>query len=356
MKTAICAFLSLSLAVVLLASCSFSKSYFVVGGHVQRQELTQMLAGVDDGHTSYETRFVYVQQITAALRAHGDANRLNLFLTDYVRRHPKDPYDAYYLYVVAQDYDGVGAFPFAAAYYDRIVADYPDLMVRGKSLHYLCLMRLIKITKDPQARVGYYKDLIARYGDKIQMGPTYYSLGETYGELHEWDLELQAFKSYLSYPDVPIPGHPEARNEVTYFVNFYEYPKKNWAMPSLSDLVTAIRSAIANQNVSLLLHYQAKVGFFVRSWESGDTPTPDDPEFLTDFGVFMNPSVWVSDTLDANSQEAYLRTGGWTYRIETWYLYFRRINFPADPNVQGQWEWAGIYFGDKPFSGPQSNH
>lgn len=353
MKTAALAF-SCSVAVALLASCSFSNSYFLVGGHVQREELSQMLAGIDDRHTPYETRFVYVQQLVAALRASGKLERLNLFLTDYVRRHPKDPYDAYYLYTVADNYDRLGALPFAEAYYSRIVEDYPDLTVRGQSLHFLCLSRLIKITKNPRLLVGYYKDLIASFGNKIPMGATYFFLGKTYGELYDWDLELQAFKKYLDSTDINVAGYPDARNEASYFVNLYEYPKITWCMPKLSDLVSAIRNAIANQSVYQLLHYQAKVGFFIRSWESSDTPTPDDPEFLRDFGVFMNPSVWVADTLDANSKEAYLKTGGWTYRIETWYLYFRKVNFPADPNIQGQWEWAGIYFGDKPFSGPQS--
>ena len=54
---------------------------------------------------------------------------------------------------------------------------------------------------------------------------------------------------------------------------------------------------------------------------------------------------------DSNTREAYLRTWGWSYRIKTWYLYFRRVHFPADPEIHGQWEWAGIYFGEKPFAG-----
>lgn len=43
----------------------------------------------------------------------------------------------------------------------------------------------------------------------------------------------------------------------------------------------------------------------------------------------------------------FLRTIGWSYRVETWYLYFRRVNFKADPSIDGKWEWAGIFFGEK---------
>ncbi len=348
MKMTLRGLLLATLAAVGFIGCGFSDSYYEVGDRTQRQELSQVLRGINDGRESDESRFILIQQVIKSLQ--GAPQRLNLFLTDYVARHPKDPYNAYYLYVVAQDYADSDAPPLAIHYFDRIVKNYPDLLVHGTSVHYLSLTNLIKLADDPERRVEYYKDLIARFGDKIQTGPAYYFLGRSYAALGEWDLEMEAFKEFLAAPDVPVSGYPDARNAVSDIIAFYEYQNKDWTMPSLSDLVSAIRSAIESQNTSLLAHYRAKVGFFARSWESESFPVSED--FLTDFGVFLNPSVWMSDTLDidSNSREAYLRTGGWTYRIETWYLYFRKINFPADPSVQGQWEWAGIYFGDKPFA------
>ena len=56
-----------------------------------------------------------------------------------------------------------------------------------------------------------------------------------------------------------------------------------------------------------------------------------------------------NDTLDelSNEGEAYLRSTGWNYRIPTWYFYFRRVEYPADPEINGSWEWAGVFFGEK---------
>jgi hypothetical protein len=53
--------------------------------------------------------------------------------------------------------------------------------------------------------------------------------------------------------------------------------------------------------------------------------------------------------LDAgsNANEAYLRTWGWSQYISVWYFYFRKINFPLDPEIHGRWEWAGVYYGEK---------
>lgn len=336
----------------LLVGCSVSShSYLVSGLGREKGVVDQMFRGLDEHGNDAQARFLYMQEIIRALRAKHNLTKLNLFLTDYVARHRKDVYDSYYLYVVARNYREQQAVPFAVHYYDRILENYPDLLVHGRSIHYESLSALIKLVKSPERRVAYYKELISRFGSKIETGTTYYRLAQTYAALGEWDLEMQAYKSFLSSRTLDVPGVPGARGKARYLITLYEYPHKDWAMASLDKLVAAVRYAIYTRNTRLLARYRSKVGFFARSWESESIPL--DPAFLSDFDVFMNPSVYASRTLDidSNAQEAYLRTGGWSYRIETWYLYFRKINFPQDPNIQGKWEWAGIYFGEKPFSG-----
>ena len=51
----------------------------------------------------------------------------------------------------------------------------------------------------------------------------------------------------------------------------------------------------------------------------------------------------------SNEREAYLETWNWQYQVGKWYFYFSKIDYPADPELNGKWEWAGIYFGDKHF-------
>jgi hypothetical protein len=83
--------------------------------------------------------------------------------------------------------------------------------------------------------------------------------------------------------------------------------------------------------------------------------TSEEVEARTSFdlgalGAFLQSSrVVADDQLDvySNSGEAYLRTTNWNYRIPTWYLYFRRVNYPPDPEINGRWEWAGIYLGER---------
>jgi hypothetical protein len=122
-------------------------------------------------------------------------------------------------------------------------------------------------------------------------------------------------------------------------------------MESLEDLVSTIKYAMWTRNARLLSRYRAKVNFFASSWEEEGSDA--NQSFLDDLGSFLTQRIHYNAELDrdSNYREAYLRTWGWSYRIKTWYLYFRRVDFPADPEIHGQWEWGGIYFGEKPFAG-----
>jgi tetratricopeptide (TPR) repeat protein len=328
--------------------------YFLVGEKEERKLLQAYFHRLETTD-SHEGRFILIQQIMKIHLSTGYSNKLNLFLTTYVEGHLDDPFNGYYLSVVAQNYIREGAYPFAIHYFERILKNYPDLSIQGNSIHYMCLSNLIHLVEEPEIRVDYYKELIARFHDDIDISQIYYSLAKTYEDLGEWELAIQAYKNFLAFPDAVIPGVPNAHAEVSDMIGFYDMRDKNWTMEDLDELVRYIAGAIWRKNVNSLNRYRAKVNFFACSWEQ--TQLEVDPEFISNLSTFLQGRVWISDTLDrdSNLQEAYIETGGWSYRIKTWYLYFRKVNFPADPEIHGEWEWAGIYFGEKPFSGSEQN-
>ncbi len=349
-------FLLLILFLIIFSGCNEESSYYLVGSKEEKKELRNLISIMNDENTKSESKFIIIQQISKILHASARSALLNLFLTTYVERHPEDPFNAYYLFLVAKNYMEDEAFPIAVHYYERILKNYPDLLVRGKSIHYLCLNDLIKLTDEPELRVTYYKELISRYGEEIDKGSTYYWLAKTYEKLGEWELSIQAYNNFLNYPKTQIPGEPDAWKEVKSMVDFYNYDGKEWTMESLDELVSRIRYSIHSRNIQQLKRYKAKVNFFTMSWEQGESFKSED-EFIANLGQFLGSQVWCLPDLDndSNDQEAYLKTTGWSYRIKTWYLYFRKIYFPPDPDKHGQWEWAGIYFGEKPFAGAQKS-
>ncbi len=352
---------SLLVAVILVtaAQCSFidtirhrDTAYFIKGTPEQKKELTQLLdllKNQEDGR--YESRYILLNEIIKILYQAEATQELNLLLSTYVENSPNDPFNGYYLLVIAENYRSQKAYPFAVHYYERILKNYPDLQVRQQSIHYLCLKSLISLVDEPEVRVQYYKELIARFSGDIELGETYYFLAKTYEDVGEWDLAIQAYKKFLTYPDTSIPGNPNAQSDITSMINFYDRRDKDWTVESLDRLVNNIKAAIWRGDARRLRSYMARANFFALSWEQEESVA--DVDFLSDIGIFLSSSVHYTRDLDegSNSKEAYLRTWGWSYRIKTWYLYFRRINFPADPEIHGQWEWAGIYFGEKPFAG-----
>ena len=370
-------YLLLSITVLLLFSgCTNPKewfysrfldpvNYYIVGTSEEKKQLRRLFTEAENRKGEYEDSLAVIQQIIKILHNSGYIEKLNLFLTAYVENNPEDPYNSYYLLFVAENYNESGAYPFATHYYERILKNYPDLLVQGKSIHFVCLKKLINLIEEPEVRVNYYKELIARFSEEnplypnlelIDKGPLYYYMAKTYEELGEWDLAMQAYRNFQLYPDCKIPGVPDAHADITDMLAFYDYRDKSWIMDNLEDLTKYVQWAIWGRNPGRLERYRAKVNFFATAWEEEaiETNTLDDLEgFYSDLGVFMTSRLRCAGQLnsDSNLQEAYLETWGWSFRIPTWYLYFRKISFPADPEINGKWEWGGIYLGEKPFSG-----
>ena len=333
--------------VLALASCSAGRAIYMAGKPQDRAELKELFSLFDSGKIDPVERFAAVRQISSILLREREYGRLTLFLTDLAAERPSDPYIAYYLFQAAYVYDLEGSSPIAALYYDRIVKNYPDLEVDGMSLHYQSLRRLIETTTSPERRIEYYKDLIARFPSRADMGTLLFLLGKEYEKVGEWDLAVKTYARFLPYFGSSIPGYPDALQYARNIVDLYNSPK-DWAYEDLDVLVGKVKAALAAGDPYKLRTYRAKVNFFAMSWHQDETDV--NSQVLFDFTEFMSGGrIYFDDSLDASSgpRDAYLKTWGWSERISTWYLYFRKIYFPADPEIHGRWEWAGIYFGEK---------
>jgi len=172
-------------------------------------------------------------------------------------------------------------------------------------------------------------------------------LGKEYEKVGEWDLAVKTYAKFLPYFGSSIPGYPDAFQYARNVVDFYNSPK-DWTYEDLDVLVAKVKAALAAGDPYKLRNSRAKVNFFAMSWHQDETDV--NSQVLFDFTEFMSGGrIYSAETLDrmSGARDAYLRTWGWSERISTWYLYFRKIYFPADPEIHGRWEWAGIYFGEK---------
>ncbi len=337
---------ALALAVLLVA-CDATGGYYASGNDADRDKLRQLSRLLDDGSVEGPERFAVVQEIARSYLSRAEYGRLVNFLDEYVGANPDDPYNAYNLYTIAHAYLAMDSKPIAALYFDRIVKNFPDLVVKGESIHRNCLRELIASAGDPGRRIGYRRELIARFPEGVDLGSEYFMLGMDYEAIGEWAEAIEAYRKYLPYFGSPVPGHADAFTHARNMVELANSPK-DWTFETLPELVKAVREALASGSAARLSRLRAKVGFFAMSWYQDQNDGSSRVVF--DFSPFMGGQpISSSPTLESNSNstEGYLRTWGWTDRSMGWVFYFRKINFPADPEIHGRWEWAGIYYGER---------
>ena len=330
----------------ILGACADIDQYYLVGSREVREEQRELLALYNKAGGRPADQVVLAERIASRLMAADAQERVPAFLTTHVEQVPDDPFNAYYLVLTAEAYRNEGFPNLAQEYFERAVVNYPDVVVRDRSVHFAALSELVRLTQEPEKRIRFYEELLTRFPDEIQVGEAHYYMAKSYEELGEWEQAFESYRRFIQDPDAEVPEAPDARTEIVELLEFYD-SRKDWTFESLDDLVYAIKVAIDLRNPVRLLSHRAGVNFFSMSW--GQEESDENSEIQWDIGELLSNSVRYNRDLDigSNEKEAYLRTTGWGIRIQTWYLYFRRIDFPADPEINGNWEWAGILFGER---------
>jgi hypothetical protein len=321
--------------------------YYITGSKENREQFRELFALLAREGDSSQNQFAVIREIAAGYARLKDYGRIIHFLSGRTINYPADSYNSYYLLMIAYAYIQLDSKPIAARYFDLIVKNYPDLTINGESIHLVCLKQLIELTGSPEQQVGYYQELISRFADKIDLGTSYFMLGQACERVGDWNGAIKAYAQYQPYAGTMIPGFPNADNYAKQQVDFNNSPK-DWTYESLPALLQAVEAALDTGSSWQLRRCQAKVNFFARSWEQGETDDAGMADFnLADF--MQGNRIRYAEKLDAssNATEAYLRTWGWSQYISTWYLYFRKIYFPSNPEIHGRWEWAGVYYGEK---------
>jgi len=351
--------LHLTVFLLILSSCSLLDEifnndtsqidqYYITGSKENREHFLELFKLLKMEEPGSEGELAVTREIAASFARLKDYDRLVHFLSARTINNPDDPYNGYYLLMIAYAYIQQDSQPIAALYFDLIVKNYPDLVINDESIHLVCLTQLINLNKDAERQVWYYEELISRFPDMIDLGAAYFSLAQACEQTGDWNGAIAAYTNYLPYSGTIIPGFPNAEQYARQQVDFSK-SNKDWTFESLPALRNAVQSALDNDNPWALTRYVSKVNFFARSWGQTETDDSGVVDIFNLAGFMYNNHIRYADNLDAstNATEAFLRTTGWSSYLSTWYLYFRKIYFPQDPEIHGRWEWAGIYYGEK---------
>lgn len=353
-KTFILKILFLSLEFCFVVSCKNPKrdyNYNIEENqkklNTNQQELQEIL---ETQQLNKKQRYSIINQMANNLLATKDYQETILFLTDWVENNPDDMYNSYWLLMTAYSYLSLGAEPIAEYYFDRILNQCQDLLVKNNSVHFMCLQNLIQISKTPAHRIKYFNELIERFSQNVNITELYLRLALEYKNDNQWDQALKTYSLFLQQPDattIQIPGEPDAYKNAHRLVDFNN-SSKDWTFESLPALESAVKRALRNSDWRTLDKYKAKVNFFTMSWKQDETDA-NSQEDTPMASWASGKRIRFSETLDeaSNPNEAYLRTWGWNTYVPIFYFYFRKIDFPGDPEIHGNWEWAGIYLGNK---------
>ena len=332
-------------------SCSDQESLYFPGKQTRQGELKTLFQLLEKHEPKGEApdeiaHYAAARKITAALISSGRPAAAAAFLTGLADK--QDDYAAWYLFTAAAAYESQGDLPLAVPLYERIVRTLPDLVLDGKSLHYEALTRLAGAVATPERRIEYFKNLVVKFPKSPDVGASQFLLAKAYEKTGAWKEAMEHYAAFLPYFGAKVPGYPEAHDYARRLVEFNASPK-NWTYESLDELVVSLRKALRSGSARQLRQYSAKAGFFAVSWfqdgglNANSKVTFDLNEFMRGKPIQSSPTLHPS----SGSRDAYLKTWGWTGRVPVWYLYLRKVDFPADPEVHGRWEWAGIYFGER---------
>jgi len=343
-----------------LTSCNKTNySQYIDKESSSKTELNQLFSLIETYTTYSENKFTVMNEIINLLLKDKDGGKLNLFITSYINEHPDDPYNSYYLLNLASYYLNEHLDNFAIQYLHSAVTKYKDLIIRGESTHFKALEVLLDISKESEYKILYYKKLIREHKDRVNkkdvftggLGELYYYLGKTLEENEQWEESIEAYKKYLEFEDTVISTKNDVREEIIKKVGFY-YSDKKWVVNDLNRLVANVRYAISIRNPALLDKYRA-FDFFIINWNSDYADLKSS--FPMESNVLTGMSIKSESKLDPMStdNEAYLAVYGnrWSSSIwfvyPVWYFYFKKVDFPMDPEIHGGWEWAGIFLGEK---------
>ncbi len=282
-------------------------------------------------------------QMLSAYRANEQTEYIVPFLFKHMTTFPDTPYRSYYDYLIAYNYIQKEQYDLAMLYARRALES--KLVVEGISIREESASMLVRFSDRPWEQVGALRILSQsdanRHEDLIDL---LYETAQTYNSIGRW---TEMYQVYLQFLSLEQDIESNRYKQVLHWVSRYN-SDRSWTFESLNELVQNIQSAITQKSTSRLLRYRAKDSFFTMSLNQ---ELFDEHSSIRTFNItpFLNRSVVrYASTIDSrsNEQEAFLRTWGWSYRIPTWYLYFRKIDFPSDSSIHGHWEWAGIFFGD----------
>lgn len=245
-------------------------------------------------------------------------------------------------------YWNMGLKDIAIFYALKINEQNYSINYKSSNIGYYIAKRIITTDAPFKIKEKMYKLLFNKYYDKIDVPFMLYEFSNLYRKNFDIDSAVSLLTKFIRTS--PHYNNEEANidlRKIRKEINFYN-SNKRWIYQDLNKLIKNIKSAIIKRNKKRLDRYVSQIGFFGKVSQKINKRGWTYQEIKID-RRWPNKIIFAKSLEEySGDQEAYLKTSNWnTIGMHIWYFYFKRVDYPYNPNIDGGWEWKGIYFGQR---------
>lgn len=338
------------LLILLLTGCSLTEGWIGEIPQSERNYLNQI--GSDNFP---EADFIRIQRLSAYLASQSRHQERIRLLRDPRIRVACAPYIDLIDYLLALSYKETRQPKLASHLLLRLATQSNEIVYQGQPLQQRLLQNLVEDMDDPLERLIFLKQLLAYQGNSERSVTLSYYLGKTYQNIGLWDQAIETYRYTLSLPGAIEILDPKDYNNIRSLIAYRNNPS-NRVFRDLDILIQRVKQAQESGNIESLAQLQAISDFVIQYWAQKENyhPTPEQDTFLRGLIEFSrnyngeNTVKWEAGLSElSNSNEAYVKTTNWYAEWGTVHFYFRKVFYPPNPEIHGQWEWAGVFLGGK---------
>lgn len=271
-------------------------------------------------------------------------------LKKHIVHHTNDRYIMFYKYLLGHEYLKLGHEHYAYFYFHNLVENFDfstlyRVNAKIKKMLFSSLLYLVSFDNNPFFAIHYNSLLVKHFKYELENpGNNYYLLGKSYDEIGDWNNAYASYRSLFLYPEHTLMQETYEERE-SIFLRLKRRGQKSVIWSDAEEARKAVLYALFSHKNSYIRRLRSPI-FFTANWnESLIDPNTSVPNFdIT--AVLARSNISVTNRFSAFSTDSskLWKTSGWG-RVPIWYFVFNKIVQPDTPDINGTWEWAGIYFG-----------
>lgn len=338
------------LLILVLINCSSSKKNGVdqIFNEQNAQIKFEGLIQRKNNILSIHDLSLWIDNIKKLFLRYKTYKELTIFLGTLTFKDNNNDLKAFIDFYISDVYWQHGEKDVAVFYMLKVPKEKYPINYNFKPIGYYIAKRIIKTDSTCQTKAMMHNILLNEYKEIIDVPFTLYELSNLYKKELDINNAVKAMQKLVNeyYSNENFPENINI-NFIVKEISFHK-SKKYWIHQDLETLINNIKYAVRKKNFKSLYYYTSKKNFDIRLFQQKSSIRKWSYGELEIHKRWTSRIFFADELEDYSSEnEAFLKTKNWNFQLlRTWVFYFKKIEYPYDKNINGCWEWAGIYFGE----------